>query len=170
MSLRPLNRKIAKSHLSVRQGLLQAWWLLNRLCHCDLWIGRLPSLTFSLQGYFELGGFWIGYVIATSELADSQVSPFSPTRTISSFVASQSVTLLRPLNRQIANSHLSVDKDYFELGGFLISYVIATSEPADSQVSLFSLVRTIFLKWLQYNLEATIHKKKQVKNTTGESK
>ena len=32
---------------------------------------------------FELGGFSIGYVIATSEPADSQVSSFSPARTIS---------------------------------------------------------------------------------------
>jgi len=109
---------------------------------------------------FELGGFSIGYVIATSEPADSQVSSFSPARTISlssydkilSLVASQSVLLLRPLNRQIAKSHLSVRQGLFlcilwqnlELGGFLIGYVIATSEPADSQVSSFSPVRTIF--------------------------
>ena len=57
---------------------------------------------------FELGGFSIGYVIVTSEPTDSQVSPFRPTRTTSSFVASQSVMSLRPLNRQIAKSHLSV--------------------------------------------------------------
>ena len=56
MSLRPLNRQIAKSHLSVRQGLF--------LCH--------------YMTNFELGGFSIGYVIATSEPADSQVSSFSP--------------------------------------------------------------------------------------------
>ena len=58
---------------------------------------------------FELGGFSIGYVIATSELTDSQISSSSPVRTISlssydkilSLVASQSVMSLRPLNRQI---------------------------------------------------------------------
>ena len=64
---------------------------------------------------FELGGFSIGYVIVTSEPADSQVSSFSPVRTI---------------------SLSSYDKN-FELGGFSIDYVIATSEPADSQVSSF---------------------------------
>ena len=70
---------------------------------------------------FELGGFSIGYVIVTSELADSQVSSFSPARTISlssydkilSLVASQSVTSLRPLNQQIAKSHLSVQQGHF---------------------------------------------------------
>ena len=61
---------------------------------------------------FELGGFSIGYVIATSEPTDSQVSLFSPTRTT------------------------------FELGGFSTGYVIATSEPTDSQVSPFSPTRT----------------------------
>ena len=139
-----------------------------------------------------------GNVIATSEPADSQVSSFSPARTISlssydkilSLVASQSVTSLRPLNWQIAKSHLLVRQGLFlchhttnfelggfsigyviatserqiakshpsvrqglflchhttnfELDGFLIGYVIATSEPADSQVSSFSPVRTIF--------------------------
>ena len=64
---------------------------------------------------FELGGFSIGYVIATSEPADTQVSPFSPTRTT------------------------------FELSGFSIGYVIATSEPADSQALSFIPVRTISL-------------------------
>ena len=72
MSLRPLNRQIAKSHLSVRQGLLRAWWLL------------------------------IGYVIVTSEPTDSQVSSFSSTRTTTlSLVASQSVMSLRPLKGQL---------------------------------------------------------------------
>jgi len=55
----------------------------------------------------ELGGLSIGYVIATSELTDCQVSSFSPIRTILSLVASQSVMSLRPLNQQIAKSHLS---------------------------------------------------------------
>ena len=60
-------------------------------------------------------------VIATSEPADSQVSSFSPARTtslssydeISSLVASQSVTSLRPLNRQIVRSHLLVQQGLF---------------------------------------------------------
>ena len=102
---------IAKSHLSVRQGLF--------LCH--------------YMTNFELGGFSIGYVIATSEPADSQVSSFSSTRTISlSLVASQSVMSLRPLNRQIAKSHFLVRRRLFlchhmtnfELGGFSICYVM----------------------------------------------
>ena len=57
----------------------------------------------------------------TSEPVDSQVSSFSPARTIfsssydgiSSLVASQSVTSLRPLNRQIAKSHPSVRQGLF---------------------------------------------------------
>ena len=96
-SLRPLNRQIAKSHPSVRQGLF--------LCH--------------YMTNFELGDFSIGYVIATSEPADSQVSSFSLASTIS------------------LSSY-----DNFELDGFLIGYIIATSEPADSQVSSFSPART----------------------------
>ena len=73
------------------------------------WHLQKTGLTFlSVKNYFELGGFLIGYVIATSEPTDSQVSPFSPTRTTSSLVASQSVMSLRPLNRQIAKSHLLV--------------------------------------------------------------
>ena len=96
-SLRSLNREIAKTHPSVWQGLFRAWWLLNQLCHCDLWTGRKPSLIFQFDKnyYFELGGFSIGYVIATFEPADSQVSSFSPIRTTSSLVASQSVKSLR---------------------------------------------------------------------------
>ena len=85
---------------------------------------------------------------ATFELVDiykSQVSPFSPYRTTSSLVASQPVMSLRPLNRQIAKSHpFKFDKDYFELGGFLIGYVIATSEPTDSQVSPFKSDKDYF--------------------------
>jgi len=77
---------------------------------------------------FELGGFSIGYVIATSEPTDSQVSSFSPVRTIS--LSSCPVRHLWMKN--------------FELGGFSIGYVPATSEPTDSQVSSFSRVKTIF--------------------------
>ena len=73
---------------------------------------------------FELDGFSIGYVIATSELADSQASPFSPTRTTLSLVASQSLMSLRPLNRQIAKPHLSVRQ------GLLLSLV--ASQPVTS--------------------------------------
>ena len=57
----------------------------------------LPEKTRSITS-FELGGFSTSYVIATSELADSQVS-FA-----SSLVASQPVMSLRPLNWQIAKS------------------------------------------------------------------
>ena len=46
----------------------------------------------------ELGGFSTSYVIATSELADSQVS------STMSLVASQPVMSLRPLNQQTAKS------------------------------------------------------------------
>ena len=76
------------------------------------------------QRHLEFGGFSIGYVIATSEPADSQVSPFSPTRTT------------------------------FELGGFSIGYVIAISEPADSQAHLSvrqGLVQAWWLlNWLRH--------------------
>ena len=72
---------------------------------------------------------------------------------ILSLVASQSVMSLRPLNRQMLGLILQSGKDYsfviiwrnFELGGILIGYVIATSEPADSQVSSVSPARTISL-------------------------
>ena len=179
MSLRPLNWQIAKSqsracwHLQ-KTGLTHTCWHLQKtsitfqsdkdyfelggfsICYviatsepADIQVWPFsPTRT-----TFELGGFSIGYVIATSEPADSQVSPFSPTRTTSSLVASQSVMSLRPLNRQIAKSHLSVRRGLFlchyltnfELGGFSIGYVIATSELADSQVSSFSPARIISL-------------------------
>ena len=83
---------------------------------------------------FELGGFSIGYVIATSEPVDSQVSPFSPIRT--------TFELVDIYKKQV--SPFGPTRTTFDLGGFSIGYVIATSEPASSQVSLFSPVRTIF--------------------------
>ena len=120
----------------------------------------------------ELGGFSTGYVIATSEPADSQVSPFSPSRTtfelvdiykrqVSSFSPSRTTFKLVDIyKRQVSvrqgllSSLLTFTKDKYspfsptranlKLGGFSTGYVIATSEPADNQVSSFSTVRTIF--------------------------
>ena len=78
---------------------------------------------------------------------------------ISSLVASQSVMSLRPLNRQIAKSHFSVRQGLFlchhtinfELGGFSIGYVPATSEPtiADcSEKCIFIITFTITFSYL----------------------
>ena len=97
---------------------------------------------------FELGGFSIGYVIATSKQTDSQVSPSSPVGTIS--LSSCPVR------------HLWMTK--LELGGFSIGYVIATSELTDSQVSSFN--PGCNTTWKQ---ALKIQKIKQVENATGES-
>jgi len=48
----------------------------------DCHVNNIPLIvSFKSHPNFELGGFSISYVIATYELADSQVSSFSPTRT-----------------------------------------------------------------------------------------
>ena len=109
MSLRPLNQQTAKSQpwalLPLQKtGLIfrsntdrcQAWWRLNRFCHCDLWTSRQLRLNLEpvdiykrqvssfdpTRTNFGLGSVLTSYVIATSELTDSQVSLFNPTRTM----------------------------------------------------------------------------------------
>ena len=119
MSLRPLNQQTAKSQF------------------------RAP-LTFTKDEYHQflkLGGISVGYVIATSEPADIQVS-------ISSLLTftkdkSQSRALLT-FTKDRSRYLLTFTKDKYhqilKLGGVSIGYVIATSEPADSQVSISSLL------------------------------
>ena len=131
--------------------------VLNRLCHCDLWTSRQLSLNLEpcwhlqktgldtcwhLQKtsitYLELGGFSTSYVIATSELADSQVSfelgGFSTSYVIatSELADSQvSISILADIYKRQVSPFSAPQRANLEIGNASIGYVIATSEPTD---------------------------------------
>ena len=88
----------------------------------------------------ELGGVSIGYVIATSEPADSQVSISSLLIFTKDKSQPWACWHLQKIGLDTCWHLQKTSITNFELGGFSTSYVIATSELADSQVSTLSLL------------------------------
>ena len=152
MSLRPLNQQTSKSqfracwHLQKTSLNSEPCWHLQKTGLETRWHLQKTSIT----------NFW-------------------------SLVASHAVMSLRPLNQQTAKSqfralltstkdrpHLSIlQGPVLKLGGSPTSYVIATSELTDCQVSAFNPAKDYSLKWHQYNLEPTIRKAEQFGDSIG---
>jgi len=104
----------------------------------------------------KLGGISIGYVIATSEPADSQVSILSLLTFTKDRSHPYSLTLTK--GKYLPFSPVKAN---LETGNFSIGYVIATPEPTDSQDSLSNPAKTMFSSRTRLEIRQKSKQKKE---------